>query len=202
MRCILLAAPVLVLASFAFCQDKKPPLAIYPQMGADIPGPFTSYMVTGRRKTKFHCVVTEHALNPVVMVVMRGTELTPVRKYFLEKLDNAIHLNPNTRLAGFVIFQSDKMKELAGMDEVREEIEKQVLDVQRDTMLKHLQLALTTKAQLQKYQIDDQTDTFVLFYSRYRTISVYNLTKEQFTQEKVKEILSSVVDQVGGRKAD
>src|SRR4051812_4973571 len=105
MRRTLLAALLLVIASLTFAQDDKPPPpAIYPQAGSDIPGPFTSYMVTGRRKTKFHCLVTEHALNPVVMVVMRGTELTPVRKYFLEKLDTAVHLNPNTRLAGFVVF--------------------------------------------------------------------------------------------------
>ena len=38
--------------------------------------------------------------------------------------------------------------------------------------------------------------------NRYRTLSVYNLTKEQLTQEKVKEILGTVTDQLGGRKPD
>ena len=56
--------------------------------------------------------------------VMRGTELTPVRKYLLEKLDTAVHLNPNTRLAGFVVFQSDKLKDMARDDAIRDELEK------------------------------------------------------------------------------
>ncbi len=203
MRRLSLAVLVLVLASFSFARDDKeetPP--VYPRAGSDLPGPFMSYMVTGKRKTKFHCLITEHDLNPVVMVVARGIELTPERKYFFEKLDTAVHLNPNTRLAGFVVFLADKLKDPARQNELREELVKQVLDVQKDTNLKYLQLALSTKAQVEKYKIDDQAEVFVLFYNRYHTLNVYNLTREQLTQEKVKEILSAVTEQLGGRKPD
>ncbi len=202
MRRILLAALVLIFSSFTFAQADKDDPPTYPQAGSDVPGPFTSYMVTGKRKGKFHCLVTEHDLNPVVMVVARGTELTPARKRLLEKLDTAVHLNPNTRLAGFVVFVTDKLKDFARDDDIRDDLEKQILDVQKDANLKYLSLALTTKPQLQKYKIDDQADVFVLFYNRYRIIAAYTFTKDQLTEEKTREILNEVATSLGGRKPD
>ena len=60
-------------------------------------------MATGKKKGKYQCLITEHELNPTVMVLVRGAEVTEPLKYLLVKLNNAIDRNSNTRLAGFAI---------------------------------------------------------------------------------------------------
>jgi hypothetical protein len=52
-RCLwaLLLVPMLVTG------DEKSPT--YPEPGSDIPGPFHAYNVTGRKKDRFHCLITE-----------------------------------------------------------------------------------------------------------------------------------------------
>ena len=51
--------------------NPRPAAPAYPQEGSDIPGPFSPYNISGRKKDHFHCLVCEHGLNPVVMVVVR-----------------------------------------------------------------------------------------------------------------------------------
>src|SRR3954471_23723981 len=108
----------------------------FPQVGSDLPGPFYSYMATGKKKGKYQCLITEHELNPTVMVLVRAAEMTEPLKYLLVKLNNAIDRNSNSRLAGFAIFLSDQIKDLAGADgrddEEREAMEKKLEDIARD----------------------------------------------------------------------
>jgi hypothetical protein len=94
-------------------KDKnQPPLRV----GANVPGPFHPYNVTGRygpRKEKdkdeesegrFHCPVTEHAEDPMVLVFTRDVELGDKTKSLLQKLDNVTAKNTNVRLAATVVF--------------------------------------------------------------------------------------------------
>src|SRR5829696_10119475 len=110
----------LIVSSALLLQDAPPRAAAYPQPGSDIPGPFAAYNVTGRKKDYFHCLVSEHDLNPVVMVIVRGTEVPPALKYLLGKLDNRVQKNPNVRLAGFAVFHSDRLENVARDDDLRE----------------------------------------------------------------------------------
>jgi hypothetical protein len=172
MRSCLLGVLLLGLAGPpALAQSGKPPP--FPQVGSDLPGPFFSYMATGKKKGKFHCLLTEHELNPTVMVLVRGAETTDPLKYLLVKLDNAIDRNPNTRLAGFAIFLSDGIKDLAGKDkdddEAREEMEKKLEDIARDAGLKYVTLAIDLKERLERYKVGE-LDVVVILYNRYRVV--------------------------------
>src|SRR5205823_5744957 len=101
MRRILFPVLLLVIVSTASAQEKKTP--VFPEPGSDIPGPFHTYNASGKKKGRFHCLVSEHELNPVVMVIVRGTEVSVPLRYLLVKLDNAIKNNPNSRLSGFAV---------------------------------------------------------------------------------------------------
>jgi hypothetical protein len=213
----------------------------YPQPGSDIPGPFTVYNVTGPFKGEYHCPVCEHGLDPVVMIVVKGTELADEKAqknldYLITKLDNAVQKNTNIRLASFVVFLSDQLQDLARDDDVREDLARKLTDrfpsvaktdVARDAVKaklkegqlanldvtavenalreinreKHVTLALDKQGKLPRYQIGDKTDVFILLYNKYRVVSVHQLSKEQLTEEKAKEILGEVAEKLGAKRS-
>src|SRR5205085_10704865 len=95
----------------------------FPQQGSNIPGPFSPYNVTGKKRGHYHCLVSEYDLNPVVMVVVRGVEdKDGGLRQLLVKLDNLADKNPNTRLASFAVFVTGTVKDLAREDDQREEL--------------------------------------------------------------------------------
>jgi len=204
MRCCVAALLLTTLAPPATAAD-------FPAAGSDLPGPFYSYMVTGKKKGKFHCLITEHDLNPVAMVMVRGVELTDPLKYLLVKLDNAVDRNPNSRLASFFIFHSDKLKNLARDDvlgnpeademkrKTREEMEKKIEDIARDANIKHITMALDITDRLLKYKADS-ADVVVLLYNRYRVVSFHALKKDELTEAKAKQILGEVAKDLGATR--
>jgi hypothetical protein len=171
----------------------------YPAPGSDLPGPFYSYMATGKRKGKFHCLVTEHELNPVVMVIVRGVEKNEPLRNLLTKLNNAVDRNPNARLASFAVFLTDRIKDLAREDDNREELEKKLEDVARDANLQHVTVALDLQDRLQKYKVEE-ADIVVILYNRYRVVSFHSLKRDQLTDAKAKEILGEVAEKLGARR--
>jgi hypothetical protein len=244
-RClwIFLLLPMTVTAD-----QKAPP---YPEPGSDIPGPFQTYNVTGRKKDKFHCLVTELDLNPVIMVVVRGVEVKDNEglKYFLLKLDSAIQKNLAIRLGGFAVFLNDKLKDVAAEDDLRAELEKKLreqfsdlakFDDKREELEKtiealkkdpeaamaaemltaeqveekiaklerelqviyrtrRLTLALDAKSKLDRFKLDDQAEVIILIYNKYRVVALHNLTREQLTQAKARELLQQARMQLGAR---
>src|SRR5438874_11963508 len=141
---------VLVLGVVALAQDDPTPK--FPKPGSDIPGPFHVYNITGKKKGNYHCLVSEFGLNPVVMVVVRGVEDKGGLGDLLKKLDNLIDKNPNTRLAGFTVFLSSTLKDVAREDDQREKLTKKTEDLfKAGAGPKHVGLALDTPKKLAKW---------------------------------------------------
>ena len=167
--------------------------------GGNIPGPFTAYNVTGKHEGRYHCQVSENGLNPVVMIVVRGIEWK--NSGLLTKLDGIIERNPNSRLAGFVVFLSNTLKDVAKDDKEREAIEPKLKDVGQT--LKKLVVCLAEPAKLAAWKLSPDADVTVILYKDLRTVAVHNLTWEQIEDKKepaglspkVKEILSQVREQ-------
>lgn len=189
---------VLVLGAVALAQDNPPPT--FPKAGSDIPGPFHVYNITGKKKGNYHCLVSEFALNPVVMVVVRGVEDKGGLQPLLKNLDNLIDKNPNTRLASFAVFLSSTLKDVAREDDQRDKLTKKIEDLFKPgPALKHVVLALDTPKKLAKWPLDEKADVIVILYNEYRTLAVHNLTWEQLNSpdknklsEKAKEVLDDV----------
>src|SRR5262245_12902957 len=133
---------VLILGgALALAQDNPPPPL---KAGSDIPGPFHVYNITGKKHHNYHCLVTENGLNPVVMVVVRGVEdKDDGLRQLLLKLNNLIDKNPDTRIAGFVVFLSETIKNVAREDDQRDNLAKKIEDL-FEANTGHLVLALDT----------------------------------------------------------
>src|SRR5262249_3872623 len=127
----------------------------------DLPGPFQPYNVTGKYgrtvKTEndksikvpgnFHCLITEHGLDPGVLIFVRGVkgqlpksdaeaekkkgtdekddmlgvEAGKLLKELVARLENVADKNPAVRLETYVIFHGDKpLKDVVRMDDERE----------------------------------------------------------------------------------
>ncbi len=196
---------VLILGAVALAQDDPPPT--FPKPGSDIPGPFHVYNLTGNKKGKYHCLVSEFGLNPVVLVIVRGVEdKDGGLQELLVKLDNLIDKNPNTRLASFAVFLSSTLKDVAREDDQREKLTKKIEDIfKAGSGPKHIVLALDTPKKLAKWPLDK--DVIVVLYNEYRTLAVHNLTWEQLKpsekdklSEKAKEILDDVRRKFGANR--
>src|SRR5262245_1519725 len=95
MRRALLSA-LIVLAAVA-------PGRAVPKAGENVPGAFHAYNVNGAHRGRYHCPVTDYDLDPVVLLVHRGTEDSEGFKALREKLDAAIGKNTAARLRGVVV---------------------------------------------------------------------------------------------------
>src|SRR5207248_450746 len=126
----------------------------------------------GKKKGKYHCLVSEFGLNPVVMVVVRGVEdKDGGLQELLIKLDNLIDKNPNTRLASFAVFLSSTLKDVAREDDQREKLTKKIEDLFKVGGIKHIVLALDTPKKLAKWPLDKEADVSVVLYNDYRTLA-------------------------------
>jgi hypothetical protein len=197
MRCCLLLLAGACLAG----ADAKPkseggkgPLAV----GANLPGPFLPYNVTGPQKGRFHCLVSDYALEPVVMLVARAgggeDDLKPLGP-LVEGLDSAIAKNPGARLHAFVVFLVDEKKDLVKDDDWRAEVasryEKWAADLKPPP--RHVVLALAKGSDLKKYGLKDEALNAVL-YKDYKVV-----TSHAFPREKLKEATRTILDEVKGK---
>src|SRR5690348_17310199 len=62
--------------------------------GQNLPGPFHPFNVTGPYADHFHCPVSDHNLDPGVLVFARDLVLSPPLRKLLSGLDAAIDKNP------------------------------------------------------------------------------------------------------------
>src|SRR5437762_908713 len=79
---------------------RKPSLL---KVGDDLPGSFNPYNATGLRKGKYHCLISQHGLNPMVLIFVRTLDLGNAFKDLLRKIDSAIDKNPGIGLGGLVV---------------------------------------------------------------------------------------------------
>jgi hypothetical protein len=174
------------------------------QVGKNVPGPFHPYNVTGPHKGHFHCLVSEHGLDPMVMIFLRGLEFSEPLDKLLGKLDLAIDKNPNVRLAAFAVFLPGELSDVVGTsdkaDDLRIELGKKVQARAEQLKLKHVALCLDNKADLEKYDLDDANTATVVLYNKYAIVDVFPLTKDKFTDAAVDRIMAAVGEKLGATR--
>jgi hypothetical protein len=183
----LFAVLILTLASPTRGQDDNP-LAT----DNDLPGRFHPFNVTGKYKNKFHCLVSEFGLDPVVMVFVRGIEANNGVKYLMVKLDNAIDKNRALRLKGAVIFLGDDLDDAVKDDDKREALALKVQDIEKATMIQNVVLALDSKKDLAKYKLPEDAGVVVVVYNRYRILFSQSYAADKFTEDEAKKVLGEI----------
>jgi len=120
---------------------------------------------------KFHCLVTEYDLDPVVMLfAARGLNDSEGFKELLTKLDAACTKYRVRRLRAFVVFRVDGATDVTKDDEKRKELATEISNLAKDLKLKNVVLTLDTDADLAKYKLGKSALTAVL----YRALRIRN----------------------------
>ncbi|HEY7314269.1 MAG TPA: hypothetical protein VH643_33265 [Gemmataceae bacterium] len=167
-------------------------------------GTFHPYNVTGPHKGHFHCLISEHGLEPMVMIFHKDADLADPLPALLKKLDAAIEKNPTARLGSFVVFLPEDLPDIAGAksetDDARLELAKKVEQAGGDMKLKHVVLCLDTKADVEKYKLSDANLVTVVLCNKLKIVEVFALPKSEFNDAAVEKIMAAVADKLGAKR--
>ena len=174
------------------------------EVGKDLPGPFIPYNVTGPHRGHFHSLISEHDLDPMVMIFHKNVDFADPLPNLLKKLDVAIDKNPGTRLGAFVVFLPDDLADVVGRDDkaddARRGLEKKVADKAADWKLKHVVLCLDSRADVEKYHVSEANVATVVLYNRLKTVAVFALPQSDFTDAAVEKIMTAVAEKLGATR--
>lgn len=182
------------------------------KVGNNLPGTFHPYNVTGPNKQRFHCPVSDHALEPMVLIFHKNVDFGDPLSNLLKRLDTAIEKNPDTRLGAFVTFVPDDLPDVAGSkddkdqdtnsknDDARRELEKKIEQAGADMKLKHVVLCLDNKSDVAKYRLNEENLVTVVLYTKLRIAAVHALPKSDFTDAAVDKIMTDVAEKLGAKR--
>jgi hypothetical protein len=154
-------------------------------------------------KGKFHCLVTEYDLDPVVMLVARGLEENAAFRDLLTKLDAALDRNKVARLRCFVVFQDDALTDVITQDDKRDEIAKKLDKLVLDAKLKNVVVCLAGKDDLAKYKLDPTTALTAVLYKKLRVEAIHKVGVDKIdvaSGPEVKAILTEVGTKLGAAR--
>jgi hypothetical protein len=177
--------------------DKKggPPLSA----GKDLPGPFHPFNINGKFKGRYHCPVTEQALDPLVLVFTRDLDVSEPVKELLKALDTAVEKNPNQRLAAAVVFVADGLeKGIVFEDDKRDDMVAKIDEATKGLMLKHVVLTLDDTRDLEKYALDPMASATVVLHRKYVILS--SRTFPKLESDGVAAVLQDLADKLGANR--
>ncbi len=219
-RTTLTALLVGLLACAATAQDKdKDDKGEGAAVGKNVPGTFNPFNVTARivpmaepdekgkgektprpdTKGKFHCLVTEYDMDPVVLLVLRDADEAAGVKSLLKKLDAAIGRNSGARLRAFVVCHFDGLVNVVTQDERRAELAEKLTKLAEDLKLKGVVLTLAAPADLAKWKLDTKAAANVILYRRLKVEAVHDLSRDKLEKEEdaaLDAVLADVKDKL------
>jgi hypothetical protein len=167
-------------------------------------GTFHPFNVTGPHKGHYHCLISEHGLDPMVIIFHKDVDFADPLPALLKKLDAAIEKNPTVRLGSFVVFLPEELPDIVGAksetDDARLELVKKVEKAGDDMKLKHVVLCLDTKADVEKYNLSDTNLVTILLCKKLKVVAVFALPKSDFTEAAVEKIMAAVADKLGAKR--
>ncbi len=162
----------------------------------DIPGPFHPFDVTGDHAGRFHSPVSEHGLNPTVLIFVRGTEPSPAVLALLQKLDALVVKYPDLRPGVVAVFLSDDITDLLAEDDKREAAVTALKGKVGD--LKHVEVGLDVLADVKDgYKLNDKAEVTVLYYNKFHVEIARAFSKGAFDDKAVQPL----ADEIGAKLA-
>jgi hypothetical protein len=146
---------------------------------------------------KYHCLITEYDLDPVVMIFARGVDDNDAFKDLLKKLDKACADNRQSRLRAFVVFLSDDLTNVAAQDDEREKMIARVEKLQDALKLSNVVLTLAAKGDLAKYDLDDAAALTVVMYRNLRIKASRTISRDELDKENSPAVKALLGDLTG-----
>jgi hypothetical protein len=183
------------------------------KVGKPLPGPFPLYNVTGPYKHRYHCIISEHDLDPMVMIFVKNVDTADPLSSLLKRLDTAIDKNSSARLGAFVVFLPEDLPDVSGSndktknedtntknDDARIELENKLEGAAADMKLKNVVLCLANKSDVEKYGLSDANLITAVLYSKLNVAAIHALPKSDFTASAIEKIMTDVADKLGAKR--
>jgi hypothetical protein len=149
-------------------------------------------------KNKFHSLITQYDLDPVVMLFVRSLDENKELQDLLKKLDAAIDRNrKKVRLRAFVVFVPSDLADVQDNDEQREEYTRKIADLAADLKLSDVILTLSCDKDLKEFGLDPSTLTAVL-YRKLNIVAVHRAPADKI-DAAAKDILADVTAKFGAK---
>lgn len=190
------------------------------RVGANIPGPFHPYNVNGRYGPRkigevevdgtYHCPVTEHAEDPMVLVFTRDTEVGEKLKTLLQKLDDATKNNRKVRLAATVVFLDKDLPEVLGNKDETEDARRELAaklkekltgmftEANEFTKQNLVVVCIGCDKDLKKYELDANNKITVVLYNKLEIRAVH--AAAELDDARIDAIMKDVADKLGATK--
>jgi len=185
-----------------------------PQPGTILPGPFDVFNINGgRAKGRYHCLVCEYGLNPVVLVFTKepAEGKDAALKDLLKKLDEAVDNHAASYLASFVVFLSPDGRSSATEDKI-EDTDKLVEEATRRQALitrlkalayedpgteekpryKNVVLSFSPMEGPKRYELNPRAEATILFYEKHKVLANFSFEDGKFTADQVDPVLKVV----------
>ena len=151
-----------------------------PQPGEKIPGPFNPLNVNGEDAGEKRCLVCKNGTNPVIMVFARSTD-DPAVARLIKKIDEVTDKNSSVEMGSFVIFCTD--------DDKAESKLKTLADSAR---LKKTILAVDNPQGPSKYNVSQEAEVTVVFYTKHMVKVNHAFKKGEFKETDIEKVLADV----------
>jgi hypothetical protein len=173
----LLTVPALV---FAVGLSSAAEIKSGPQPGEKIPGPFMPLNVNGDDAGEKRCLVCKNGTNPVIMVFARSPD-DPTVVRLIKKIDEVTDKNSNVEMGSFVVFCTDDDK-----------AESKLQTLASSARLKKTILAVDNPQGPAKYNVSQEADVTVVFYTKHMVKANHAFKKGEFKETDIEKVLADV----------
>lgn len=176
-----------------------------PKEGAFLPKPFSCYNFNGAHKGKYHCLVCDYALYPVVLVFAREPEdkdKEAALNALLKRLDDAaIEFKKHQLRAAVVFLSADAQssatnpaetdpKKLVEEAKNRDALYARLAD--RAAAFKSVDVAVFPTPGPKDYDLDPKAEVSVVFYNKLRVVASRAFAPGKLSEEEVDKVLAKV----------
>jgi hypothetical protein len=150
-------------------------------------------------KGKYHCLVTEYDLDPVVLLFARDLEENEAFLDLVKKLEDACTKHRLGRLRAFVVFLPDKLTNVSAQDDERGEAVKKIEKIQAALKLSNVVLTLAAKGDVAKYELDPSAALTAVLYRNLRIQASRTVSRDELDKADgpaVKALLADVTDKL------
>lgn len=188
-----LAGMILGGALVAACQAQAPPAG---KVGEPIPGPFHPLVLNGDLVDRYHCPLSDFGARPIVLVMVRGTEVSDAWKANLAALNAFEGRLHDVGMRAMVVFVDDSFKEplaLAGIDKRRDLQDKMkaLLGTAKEDPYPHIPVCLDSGDLLSRYPMPQGAEASILMVKGFRLADRADLNAGEATPEKFSAILKT-----------
>jgi hypothetical protein len=166
------------------------------KVGELIPGPFHPLVLNGELVDRYHCPLSDFGARPIVLVMVRGTDVSDGWKANLSALNSFEGKLHDLGMRAMAVFIDDSFKEplaLASIDKRRDLQDKlkALLGSGKEDPYPNLPVCLDSGDLLTRYPMPQGAEASVLMVKGFRLVDRVDLNPGEATAEKMAEILKT-----------